>query len=57
MSLQKFASSLIRLIPTEDDRVKEGQGKLDRSVAEAITEYERLCIPSSDYPIVEPICL
>ena len=48
---------MIRLIPTEDDRVKEGQGKLDRSVAEAITEYERLCIPSSDYPIVEPICL
>jgi len=48
---------MIRLIPTEDDMVKEGKGKLDRSVAKDITEYEKICIPSPAYPIVQPICV
>ncbi|KAI9457215.1 hypothetical protein BJY52DRAFT_1378299 [Lactarius psammicola] len=56
-TIDKFAFSMINMIPCAKPDVEDDQSQLDDSVGKTIKRYQQFCIPSPLYPSIQPICL
>lgn len=52
-----YAFALISVAPSQSSSISNDQTDINSSVGNAISVYERLCIPSPLYPVVSPVCV
>jgi large exoprotein involved in heme utilization and adhesion len=56
-NFDSFSNALVEVAPAQSSGITDDTSSADQSMGNAISLYEKLCIPSPLYPIVPPICV